>query len=340
MNKKLLILIFVVSITLGGCGLFDRETPIKSVSLATDWTWQGVYAAYPVAKAEGYYEEEGIDITIDRGYGSGDTITKVAAGVYDFGVADFGVLIQFNSENPTEALTAVAIMWDYSPLTILTLTNRGIETPQDLVGRELAAPAGSASRIMFPAFAQAVGIDPDSVSWNSVSPELRETMLVEGDVDATAPFLDAIITLQGLGIDPDEIKAFHYPEYGLEIYGLALITRPEIINEQPDVVSGVVRATIRGWIHTIADPDNAIEVLKQVDPLIDEQVERARLDLVLERLIITPWVIEHGFGAADPVRIEAHIDAAYEAMNLEIRPDPATLFTSEFLPPLDDRRIP
>lgn len=337
MKKKIVFLICVIPLFLAGCGLLDREA---SVSLATDWAWQGVYAAYPVAKAEGFYAEEGIDITIDRGFGSGDTITKVATGVYDFGIADFGVLLQFNAENPDEALTAVAIMWDYSPLTILTLAGRGIETPQDLAGRELAAPAGSASRIMFPAFAQAVGLDPNSVNWNSVAPELREPLLVEGSVDATAPFLDAIITLQGMGVNPDDIIAFHYPEYGLEIYGLALITRPEMISEQPDVVRGVVRATIRGWQHTIANPDNAIAVLKQIDPLIDEQVERDRLDLAVERLIMTPWVEEHGFGAADPERIEAHIDAAVEAMGLERRPDPAVLFTSEFLPPLEERRIP
>jgi NitT/TauT family transport system substrate-binding protein len=314
--------------------------PARRVSFATDWTWQGVYAAYPVAQAAGYYADEGIDITIDRGFGSGDTIAKVAAGTYDFGIADLGVLIRFNAQNPDEALTAVAIMWDYSPLSILTLRGHDIETPLDLAGKTLAAPEGSASRVMFPAFARAVGLDPESVTWTTVAPELREPLLIERQVDATAPFLDAMITLQGLGVDPADIIAFHYPEYGLEIYGLSLITRPGLVEEEPELVRGMVAATIKGWQDTIADPDNAIAVLRQKDELVDVEVERARLDLAIERLIYTPWIAEYGFGNASPERLQAHIDATVDAMGLEISPDASTLFTDKFLPPLEERQLP
>jgi NitT/TauT family transport system substrate-binding protein len=337
---KNIVTLFALSILILTACQPAAPAPTVSVNMATDWTWQGVYAAYPVAESEGFYEEEGIDITIDRGFGSGDTISKIAAGAYDFGIADLGVLIRFNAENPDEALTAVAIMWDYSPLSVLTLRETGIQTPADLEGRTIAAPEGSASRVMFPAFAQAVGLDPDSVEWSTVAPELRETLLVDGRVDATAPFLDAMITLQGLGIPANDIIAFHYPEYGLEIYGLSLITRPEIIQNQPELVRGMVNATIRGWLHTIENPDNAISVLQQVDPLVDVNVERARLDLAIDRMIYTPWINQYGFGDADPGRIEAQIDAAVSAMGLERRPDAGTLFTNEFLPPLDERQLP
>jgi NitT/TauT family transport system substrate-binding protein len=346
--RKILLMTLALVLILAGCAPVaipsDAGQPSvpqpHSVSFATDWTWQGVYAAYPVAQAAGYYADEGIDITIDRGFGSGDTISKVAAGTYDFGIADLGVLIRFNAENPDNALTAVAIMWDYSPLTVLTLRGRGIETPLDLAGKTLAAPESSASRIMFPAFARAVGLDPESVTWTTVAPELREPLLIEGQVDATAPFLDATITLQGLGVDPEEIIAFHYPQYGLELYGLALITRPALIEQEPEVVRGVVAATIKGWQDTIADPNNAIAVLKQKDELVDEEVERARLDLAIERLIYTPWIAEYGFGNASPERLQAHIDATVEAMGLATAPDVETLFTDEFLPPLEDRQLP
>jgi NitT/TauT family transport system substrate-binding protein len=351
MRKLWLISLFLIVFVAGCAGLplpmaapggaaEPGAQPLRPVSFATDWTWQGVYAAYPVAQAAGYYADEGIDITIDRGFGSGDTIAKVAAGTYDFGIADLGVLIRFNSQNPDEALTAVAIIWDYSPLTVLTLRGHGIETPLDLAGKTLAAPEGSASRIMFPAFARAVGLDPASVTWTTVGPELREPLLIEGQVDATAPFLDAMITLQGLGVDPADIIAFHYPEYGLELYGLALITRPATVEQEPDLVRGMVAATIKGWQDTIADPDNAIAVLKQKDELVDEEVERARLDLAIERLIYTPWIAEYGFGNASPERLQAHIDVTVEAMGLETAPDVTTLFTDAFLPPLEERQLP
>ncbi len=311
-----------------------------AVTFTTDWAWQGVYAAYLLADVEGYYAQEGISIRIDRGYGSADAISKIAAGVYDFGIADLATLVEFNAAHPDEALTAVAIIYDYSPLCVLTLRETGIATPTDLEGRSIGAPAGSASRRMFPAFAKLVGIDPESVSWQTLAPELRETMLVQKRVDATAPFLDAIITLEGMGIPPDDIVAFHYPAYGLEMYGLALLTRPSIIANYPELVRGVVQGTIRGWLHAIEDPDRTIEVLLERDPLVDGAVERRRLDLAIAELIYTPNVEIHGFGAADPERLSMHISTVVETLDLERTPSVEEIFTDAFLPALEERRLP
>ncbi len=311
-----------------------------AVTFTTDWAWQGVYAAYLLADAEGYYAEEGISIRIDRGYGSADAISKIAAGVYDFGVADLATLVEFNAAHPDETLTAVAIIYDFSPLCVLTLRDTGITTPADLEGRSIGAPAGSASRRMFPAFAKVVGVDPDSVTWQTLAPELRETMLVQERVDATAPFLDAIITLEGMGIPSDDIVAFHYPAYGLEMYGLALLTRPTMIADYPELVHGVVRGTIRGWLHAIEDRDRTIEVLLEHDPLVDGDVERRRLDLAIAELIYTPNVAAHGFGAADPERLRMHIDTVVETLDLERTPSMEEMFTDAFLSPLEERRLP
>src|SRR5258706_15862746 len=58
------------------------------VRFQTDWLPSGEHAMYYGAWQKGIYAEEGIDITITRGYGSGDTVTKLAGGAFDFGVAD------------------------------------------------------------------------------------------------------------------------------------------------------------------------------------------------------------------------------------------------------------
>lgn len=332
MRRVLAYCVFVVMLAAPGY-------PRVPVKFTTDWAWQGVYAAYLVAEAEGYYAEEGISITIDRGYGSADAATKIAAGAYDFGVVDFGVLVEFNVKNPQNALKAVAIIYDYSPLCILTLRDRGIRTPLDLRGRTIAAPEGAAARRMFPVFASAVGLDPKTVSWLTVTAALREPMLVEGRAHATAAFLDAILTLQGLGVPPDQIVVFHFPEYGVDMYGLALVTRPEIIEKQPEVVRGVVRATIRGWLRTIEDKDWAIQVLKRRDPLIDERLERARLDLAVERLIRTPWVSKYGFGGASPERLLSSIRAVVEGLELPRMLSVDEIFTGDFLPPVQERLL-
>ena len=92
------------------------------------------------------------------------------------------------------------------------MTPRGyaITTPKDLEGRKIAAPAGSASRLLFPAFARSVGIDPDRIQWVTVTGALREPMLVRREVDATAPFIDAMVTLTALGVPRGNTIVFHY----------------------------------------------------------------------------------------------------------------------------------
>ena len=60
------------------------------VRFQTDWIPSGEHAMYYGGWQKGIFAEEGIDITITRGYGSGDTVTKLAGGAFDFGVADVG----------------------------------------------------------------------------------------------------------------------------------------------------------------------------------------------------------------------------------------------------------
>ena len=102
---------------------------------------------------------------MDRGYGSGDTIVKVAAGAYDIGFTDINSLIKFNAENPDRYLIAFYQVFDRTPNSIIALAKSGIKSPADLAGKKIGAPEAESSRLMFSAFAQANKIDPASINW-------------------------------------------------------------------------------------------------------------------------------------------------------------------------------
>src|SRR3954466_11785280 len=80
--------------------------------------FDGSNAAYFFAEEKGYYAQEGIKVTMDASGGSGEAVTRVGSGTYDFGVGDINVLMEFISKNPTAAPKAVYMLYYRSPLSV------------------------------------------------------------------------------------------------------------------------------------------------------------------------------------------------------------------------------
>jgi NitT/TauT family transport system substrate-binding protein len=150
------------------------------VKLTLDWAFQGPQSVFTLPAERGYYKAEGLDATVDRGSGSNDAVARVASGAYQFGWGDPSAMIKYNAEHPGRELIAVFVTGDASPNAVMALKKSGIAKPKDLEGKTLAATAASAGRLMFDAFAQAAGIDAKTITWQTVSGQLREPMLVRG----------------------------------------------------------------------------------------------------------------------------------------------------------------
>lgn len=309
-----------------------------SLKFTLDWTFQGPQAPFLVALYKGYFAEEGLDVTIDRGYGSADAVSKIASGAYHLGYADINSMIEFNAKNPDQALIAFAIVLDYAPFSIVTLKGRGIASPDDLKGRTIGAPAGDASRRLFPVFTKAVGLDPATIKWVSMDAPLREPLLIKGDVDAiSAHFFTAVLNLKAAGVPDENIVTLLYADYGLDLYGNAVMAPPKLLAEKPEAVRGFLRALTRAWHDTIANPDEAIGFVAKRDPLINAKVEKERLLLAINVCMLTPDVKERGFGDVRLMRLAGSIALVAEAFGLPFVPAPDKVFTSAFLPPLAER---
>ncbi len=198
-----------------------QETPVK---FQLDWRFEGPAAMFLVPDAKGYYKSEKLAVTVDAGNGSGGTVTRVASGAYDMGFADLAALMEFHANNPTAPNKPVAVMMVYNntPAAVLALKKSGIKAPADLSGKKLGAPVFDAGRKAFPIFAKANNVT--GVVWTSMDPPLRETMLVRGDVDAITGFsFTSLLNLEARGVKADEIVVLPYPNYGVKLYGNAII---------------------------------------------------------------------------------------------------------------------
>ncbi len=310
----------------------------QTVKLTVDFAIQGQQSPFVLAADAAQFAQPGLTLQIDRGYGSADAITKVASGAYEMGFADLGALIQFNGRQAGAKVISVLQIYDVAPMVILSLKKSNIAAPGDLAGKRIASPTGSSSRVMFPLFARANGLDPAAVNWIDVTPQLRETLLVQGRTDATTAFITDLAGLERLGIHASDVNVMRYSDFGVRLYGNCVLTTPEFAAKNPDLVKKVVRAAAAAWKAAIADPGLAIAAIKQREPLVDEKVERGRLDLVIKNAVLTEDVKRGGLGVVDAARLKQTIEMVTSTFNLPAL-EAGSVYRADYLPPQSELRV-
>ncbi|HEY1361989.1 MAG TPA: ABC transporter substrate-binding protein [Xanthobacteraceae bacterium] len=327
---------FLARIALAGL-LLGAAAPVglaqvPTVRLTLDFAIQGQQSPFVLAAEGGYFARAGVNVQIDRGYGSADAITKVAGGAYDMAFADLGALIQFDARQAGAQVVSVFQVYDAAPMVILSLRKSSIAAPGDLAGKRVASPPAASSRVMFPLFAAANGLDPASIHWIDVTPQLRETLLVQGQADATTALITDLAGLERLGIRESDLNIMRFSDFGVALYGHCILTTPDFAARNPEAVRRVVKGFAEALKAAIADPNLSIAAIKKRDPLVDEKVERNRLELVLRDAILTERVRREGLGAVEPKRMRNTIEMVTRTFNLPVL-DAGAVYRADLLPP-------
>jgi NitT/TauT family transport system substrate-binding protein len=317
-------------------GPAGAQTP--NVKFMVDFSIQGQQSPFVLAAEGGYFARAGVNVQVDRGYGSADAITKVAGGAYDMAFADIGALIQFNGRQGGVKVISVFQVYDDAPMLVLALKKSNIAKPGDLVGKRIASPPGASSRVMFPLFARANGLDPATVNWIDVTPQLRETLLVQGQADAITTLVTDLAGLERLGITEKDLNIMRFADYGVALYGHCVLTTPEFAAKNPETVRKVVKGVAEALKAAIADPAVSIAAIKKREPLLDEKVERSRLERVITNAIVTEHVKREGLSAVDPQRLKHTIDMVATTFSIPAL-EPAAIYRPDYLPPRAELRL-
>lgn len=314
--------------------------PTANVRFVLDWAFQGQQAVFTMPVDDGTFRRLGLNVTVDRGVGSGDTVVKVASGAYDIGVADLYSMVRFNGQNPGQRLIAVMMVDDKSALGIETLATSAIKQPQDLAGKKIAAPLGDASRQLFPLFAEVNKIDQTSIKWTNIAPELREPMLIRGEVDAiTGHITTVMMSLRGMNIPTSSVRILPYVDFGIDLYGHALVVRPDFAQKNPEVISGFIRGVVHGMNAMIKDRDGAIVSLKKRDPLLNGEVEKERIQASLDYRMMTDNVRKNGASHVDADRLDRSLKAAAKAFEFKTIPAVTDTYTDRYLAPRAEMKV-
>ena len=308
----------------------NAQTPVK---FQLDWRFEGPSALFLLPAAKGYFKDAGLDVTIDSGNGSGGAVTRVASGTYDMGFADLAALMEFHANNPDAPNKPVAVMMVYNntPASVMALKKSGIKTPADLTGKKLGAPVFDAGRRAFPIFAQANQLG--NVEWTAMDPPLRETMLVRGDVDAITGFtFTSLLNIEARGVKPADVTVLAYPDYGVKLYGNAIIASPKLIAEKPEVVKAFLAAFAKGAKDVVADPTAAVAYVKARDGIINTSLETRRLELAVATVINSPSARAEGFGQVQAPRLALMASQVSDAFKTKTRVSADAVWNGSFLP--------
>ncbi|MDT3684678.1 MAG: ABC transporter substrate-binding protein [Pseudorhodoplanes sp.] len=324
------------TLTLGGAAF--AQTPVK---FTLDWKFEGPAAPFVVAIDKGYFKAEGLDVTIDTAGGSLEPLNRLASGTYDMGFGDINSLIKFRDANPNTPIKAVFMVYNKPPFSIVGRKSRGVSKPKDLEGKKLGAPAPDGAYAQWKIFTQANGIDASKVTIENVGFPVREPMLAAGQVDAITGFsFSSFINLKDRGVPVDDITVLLMADYGVNLYGNAIIVNPKFAAEKPEVIKKFLRAFLRGLKDTVKSPQTAVDSVIKRNDVAKKDVELERLKMALRDNIITPEVKANGFGGVDDARLQKSVEQialTYEFKNP--KPKSADIFDSSFLPPPADRKM-
>jgi NitT/TauT family transport system substrate-binding protein len=311
------------------------QTPVK---FSLDNRFEGPSAPFLVGIDRGFYRDEGLNVTIDSATGSRDAIARVASGRYDLGLGDINALIKFRDQNPGAPVRAVFMVYNRPAFSIVTRKSRGVTSPKDLEGKKLGAPPADSAFAQWKIFVQANGIDASKVAIEDVGTPVREPMLAAGQLDAiTGASFSSYVNLKDRGVPADDMVVLLMADYGVELYGHAIIVNAQFAAAHPDAVKGFLRAFLKSLRSTAKDPSAAVDSVLRRNDAARKEVELERLNMALRDNILTPEVRTDGLGSVAGARFDKAIDQIGLTYDFRTRPKGADIFDSSALPPAPDR---
>ena len=279
------------------------------------------------------FKAGGMDVEISPGKGSLNAIPKVATGAFPFGFADINSLIKFIDQNPGAPVTAIMMVYDKPPFAIIGRKSLGINGPADLEGSTLGAPPPDGAWAQFPSFAKANGIDVGKIKVEPLGFPTREPMLAEGKVDSVTGFsFSSFLNLIRLGVPENDITTILMADYGLQLYGNAVIVNTDFARDNPEIVKKFVVALGAGWKDAINDPKAAIAALVKRNPAADSALEQRRLELAIKANVLSDYVKANGMGGIEKSRFDAAIQQLAETYEYKNKPDAKLYYTDAYLP--------
>jgi NitT/TauT family transport system substrate-binding protein len=237
------------------------------VSLRLNWYLGGLHVPFYYGKERGFFAAEGIDLTINEGRGSANTVQVVAAGSDTFGMADSSSVI-VTAAKGAEVKSVMSLL-NSTGFSVVSLVENGIKTPKDLEGKRVAVSPGDPLGSLLQAVCKANNVDCGKISMVQVDPAAKVVTVLEKKADALLGGADdQYFLIKQRGGNP---AAMRYADWGANIVGMTIVAKNETLQKNPDLVRRFLRASVKSWEEAKKNPGAAVDAALKAKPDLNRQ---------------------------------------------------------------------
>ncbi len=248
---------------LGAVPAQAQDKPKDDVTLMLNWYLYSEHAPFFLGKKLGYYDEEGINLDIQEGRGSAVTAQAVAAKSVNFGYIDVTTMIKAAAKGAP--LVSTGVLFQLSPMSVMGFEEKGIRTPQDIIGKTVAVTPGDSMSQMWPIFLQANNIDPKQINTVSGDAQTKLNAVMTGRADMLLGYvMDQAIKLQDA--TGKVVHPIRFADSGVNQISSGIIVNKDWLAENEDLVRRFMRASTRAVEATVKDPQAAVDAMLEAKP--------------------------------------------------------------------------
>jgi ABC-type nitrate/sulfonate/bicarbonate transport systems, periplasmic components len=256
--KSLLRFVAIVVATTMLCSGVAQGQPKDKVVLMLNWYLYSEHAPFFLGKERGFYDQEGLDLDIQEGRGSGVTVQAVAANTATFGYVDVPTMIKAAAKGAPVKSVGVALQ--LSPMSVMGFAEKNIRAPKDIVGKTVAiTPADSMTQI-WPLFLKKTGLKESDFKTVAGDAQTKLNAVMNGQADLLLGYvMDQAIKLQDATKKP--VYPIRFADYGVNMISSGIIVNSETLKSKPDMVKRFLRATTRALEESEKNPEAAVDAM-------------------------------------------------------------------------------
>jgi len=317
----IIVALIFAAVSFGGLGTVKPDSGAKKVSIRLKWLHRSQFAGFYVADKKGFYAKEGLEVTLNPGGTDFPSIQTVVNGSDQFGMAGSEEILMAREKGIP--VVAVAMIYPENPIYLYSLKESGIDSMEKLAGKKVALWYGDSDMGVYRAMVKNAGIDPKNIE--EVPAQFGGTAIPAKQVDVQLGMFYDTLVLEDKGFTFNIIRP---GDYGVRSIGSALFTTEKTIEEQPELVRKVVRATVQGWYGAAEEPDKAAAYALEYNDKLKKDFERKVVDIMNK--LVKPDASPIGY--MDYGMWKAEQDLLLQNGDIKQPVDLDKAFTTEFLP--------